>query len=99
MQAFGKSDETAIAIGVRRRGKLRQRVGHAFGVLRQIKHRSVLEETTPLGVEPHQLKLFFKLATSLGKDALQHARQGQDGWSHVEAKALRFEDGRFAAEP
>ena len=74
-------------------------LGHGFDVLAEVDPRAVVEEAAPLRIEPPQVQVVGQLPPGLGEDALEHARNREDGRPHVEAEALLVQQGGFSADP
>ena len=88
----------ALAIG-RAGGEGLDILRHAADRLLQIETAAVVEEAAPLRVEAPEVELLRHVLPGLSVDALQHARQCQDRWPHVEAEALLLQQRRLAAHP
>ena len=72
---------------------------HLVDVGPQVEGRAVGEERAPLRVDPDQLQVVVEAPACLGEDAGQDRREREDRRPHIEAKAVRFEDGCLASEP
>lgn len=88
MHPFGEAQEVLIAFGGWAGRKAFDLGRHSLSIFVKVKKGAILIETTPLRVEPDKVQVVAATSTCLRKDAMQDARHGKDGRSHIEAEAI-----------
>src|SRR5471032_1205503 len=76
-----------------------ERISHRRKAVFEVQHEAVVEEATPLRVEPGHCQVILKLPPGLGENAPQHRWPNENCRPHVEAKAFCMKHCRLAAEP
>ena len=67
VQSFAVVDELAVTLpGVRPGREGIERLCHRVGILREVKHRAVVEETAPLWIEPDEIEVILHPRAGLG---------------------------------